>query len=293
MCNPLMFLLPPLALPAGLSWTSKRPPSYRRTRLQAFDSTNLYEIQSGAGQLVADELTHVSPLSLAILYGTGLVMSFTPCALSLLPLTVSYVVGTGGEGDDEEAGAGAGAFGPSLAFATGLASVLSVLGLSATLAAGKMFGSLSLGELNQAALPLFASALAIAMGLNLLELITVDLPSTYRLDFNSILSILPRLFQLIQYYIPGASSALVASPCSTPVLASILGFVATSKDPVLGLVLLLAYSLGYTTPLVVAGTASGALQSIMSLNGQTWVTPAFGGLLIGYGTYTGLAAIFS
>lgn len=90
----------------------------------------------------------------------------------------------------------------------------------------------------------------------------------------------------------GASSALVASPCCTPVLASILGFIASSQDPALGLVLLLTYSAGYTTPLMAAGTASGVLSRLMSAKGLNWITPASGALLISYGTYNGLSAIF-
>lgn len=107
----------------------------------------------------------------------------------------------------------------------------------------------------------------------------------------------PHLYRLFDLSLrpqrpPGASSALVASPCCTPVLASILGFIATSQDPALGLVLLLTYSIGYTTPLMAAGTASGVLSRLMSANGLKWITPASGALLISYGTYNGLSALF-
>ncbi|KAK9112017.1 hypothetical protein Scep_019536 [Stephania cephalantha] len=37
----------------------------------------------------------------------------------------------------------------------------------------------------------------------------------------------------VQAYLAGLTFALAASPCSTPVLASILGYVAASKDPVI------------------------------------------------------------
>lgn len=62
-------------------------------------------------------------------------------------------------------------------FLQGLASVLSLLGLSATLA-GKVMGSGTEGTgLAATVLPLFASTFAITMGLNVLELVKVDLPS--------------------------------------------------------------------------------------------------------------------
>lgn len=56
--------------------------------------------------------------------------------------------------------------------------MLSFLGLSATYA-GKVMGSTSSfgGELGATVLPLAASAFAVTMGLNVLELVKLDLPS--------------------------------------------------------------------------------------------------------------------
>ena len=99
----------------------------------------------------------------------------------------------------------------------------------------------------------------------------------------------PLLLHHPQTYV---SSALVASPCCTLVLASILGFIASSRDPYLGFALLLVYSAGYTTPLMAVGTASGVLSRLMSAKGLKWITPANGAVLISYGTYSGLDALF-
>ena len=54
-------------------------------------------------------------------------------------------------------------------------------------------------------------------------------------------------------YLAGLAFALAASPCSTPVLATLLAYV-SSTDPVQGGGLLLAYSTGYVSPLLVAAT---------------------------------------
>eukprot|EP00904_Undaria_pinnatifida_P001702 jgi/Undpi1/11532/HiC_scaffold_30.g13829.m1 len=264
--------------------------------LSMFDATDLFQLQQWAGDISKTELTHVSPVTIGVMYGTGVLMSLSPCALSLLPLTVSYIAGTEAEGAAEEAAAGGekggfdavrAGFVPSAAFAAGLATVLSLLGLSATFA-GKVMGSTTAGSgFGETLLPLGASAFAVAMGLNVLELVQVDLPS-----FEGGLDFMTSLPRNARAYLLGASSALVASPCCTPVLASILGFIATSQDPALGLVLLLTYSIGYTTPLMAAGTASGVLSRLMSANGLKWITPASGALLISYGTYNGLSALF-
>lgn len=57
-------------------------------------------------------------------------------------------------------------------------------------------------------------------------------------------------------YLAGATFALAASPCSSPVLASLLGYVAASGSPGTGGLLLLAYSCGYVAPLLVAASAT-------------------------------------
>ncbi|KAK9114172.1 hypothetical protein Syun_020969 [Stephania yunnanensis] len=64
----------------------------------------------------------------------------------------------------------------------------------------------------------------------------------------------------VQAYLVGITFALDASPCSTPVLASILGYVAASRDPVIGGSLLLTYTTGYIAPLLIVSSFAGALQ---------------------------------
>ena len=105
---------------------------------------------------------------------------------------------------------------------------------------------------------------------------------------------------LFRTFLLGGSSALVASPCATPVLTSILAFVAKAQSPFLGGILLLGYTLGYSTPLlIVASTGGQALVDIKrSREGGVygriapWVTPLTGGILLWYGTNGLLTSIF-
>ncbi|CAL5383634.1 unnamed protein product [Camellia sinensis] len=64
----------------------------------------------------------------------------------------------------------------------------------------------------------------------------------------------------VQAYLAGLTFALAASPCSTPVLATLLGYVAASKDLVIGGSLLLTYTTGYVAPLLLAASFAAALQ---------------------------------
>lgn len=102
----------------------------------------------------------------------------------------------------------------------------------------------------------------------------------------------PGLPRPARTFLFGASSALVASPCASPVLATILGFVATLGDPLLGACLLTAYTAGYTTPvLLTALLATSAREVSAGLEGRFgWFAPASGAMLLCYGTYSGLVA---
>ncbi|CAN1239156.1 Cytochrome c-type biogenesis ccda-like chloroplastic protein 2, partial [Linum grandiflorum] len=97
----------------------------------------------------------------------------------------------------------------------------------------------------------------------------------------------------IQAYLAGLTFALAASPCSTPVLATLLGYVATSKDPIVGGSLLLTYTTGYVAPLLLAASFAGALQSLLSFRKfSAWINPTSGALLLGGGVYTFLDRLF-
>ena len=110
------------------------------------------------------------------------------------------------------------------AFAAGLATTLALLGVAAA-SVGRAYGQ-TVGD----GLPIFVSLLAVAMGLNLLEVIVVEFPSFFG-DFDARTLRVPNE---VKSYLAGLAFALAASPCSTPVLATLLGYVASSGDPVAG-----------------------------------------------------------
>lgn len=67
---------------------------------------------------------------------------------------------------------------------------------------------------------------------------------------------------LAQSYLAGMVFALAASPCSTPVLATLLAYVSTTGDPVQGGSLLLAYTSGYVAPLMVAASFTVSCREV-------------------------------
>ena len=65
-------------------------------KLMAFEDlgVSVYDAQLYVSQFVENQLKTASPTSLAFLYGSGLLSAFSPCSISLLPLTLAYLGGS-------------------------------------------------------------------------------------------------------------------------------------------------------------------------------------------------------
>ncbi|MBD2445651.1 cytochrome c biogenesis protein CcdA [Nostoc sp. FACHB-152] len=235
--------------------------------------TRIYELEQFANALVANQLTHLSLLSVGIIFAAGLLTSLTPCMLSMLPITIGYI---GGYETKSRLQAAA----QSTWFALGLATTLAGMGVVAALV-GKVYGQIGVG------LPIVVSVIAILMGLNLLEALPIQFPSLG--ETNWISSDLP---PGVRSYSIGLTFGLVASPCSTPVLASLLGWVANTQDLILGAVLLLSYTAGYVAPLILAGTFTAAIKKLLELRRwSAWINPVSGALLVGFGVFSLISRI--
>lgn len=236
-------------------------------------STQLYHLQQFANQLVSSQLIHLSAFSVGIIFLGGLLTSLTPCMLSMLPITIGYI------GGYESKGRLQGLIQSSW-FSLGLATTLAGLGiLAATL--GKVYGQIGIG------LPILVSVIAILMGLNLLELIPLRFPSLTATDW-----ITEDFPDGLRSYLLGLTFGLIASPCSTPVLATLLAWVAGTQDWVLGGVLLLAYTAGYVSPLIIAGTFTASLKKLLTLRRWSgWINVTSGVLLISFGVFSLLSRL--
>jgi cytochrome c-type biogenesis protein len=236
--------------------------------------TRLYELGNFADTLVADQLSHLTITSVGIIFLAGLLTSLTPCVLSMLPITIGYIGGY-------EARSRIQAAAQSAWFALGLATTLAGLGIAAA-GLGSVYGKVGAG------LPIVVSAIAILMGLNLLEALPLQLPNWGGMDWIS-----KDLPEGVRSYLIGLTFGLVASPCSTPVLITLLAWVTETKDPVLGGVLLLSYTVGYVAPLVLAGTFTASIKKLLELRRwSNWITPASGALLVGFGVFSLLFRFF-
>ena len=227
--------------------------------------TTLYQIEQFAEHLVSYQLAHLGIVSIGIIFLAGLLTSLTPCMRSMLPITIGYI---GGYESQDRLQATI----QSTWFALGLATTLAALGIIAT-AIGKVYGQIGIG------LPIIVSLVAIAMGLNLLELLPIPFPSLGATDWIG--DDLPRS---IRSYLLGLTFGLVASPCSTPVLATLLAWVATTGDLLIGAALLIAYAAGYVAPLILAGTFTASIKKLLELRRwSSWINPISGSFLLIFG----------
>ncbi|MBD2579302.1 cytochrome c biogenesis protein CcdA [Oscillatoria sp. FACHB-1406] len=236
-------------------------------------STWLYQMSVFADRLANEQLAHLSWTSAGVIFATGLLTSLTPCMLSMLPITIGYIGGYESEGRGQAAR-------QSMWFALGLATTLAGLGIvAATL--GRIYGQVGAG------LPIFVSLVAIVMGLNLLELVPLQFPSwggDEWIDRNW-----PKG---ARSYLLGLTFGLAASPCSTPVLATLLAWVGAQQDLWLGGGLLLAYAAGYVAPLVAAGIFAASVKRFLEFRRwSSWINSASGALLVGFGVFSLLSRL--
>ncbi len=170
----------------------------------------------------------------------GVLTSFTPCALSTVPLVIGYVGGTG-QRDTKRA------FKLSAVFSLGMAVTFTVLGTVASL----------LGKLIQGTGTWWYLVLGILMLLMALQTWEIYnfIPSSYAINKSN-----KRGF--IGAFLAGILGGFFSSPCATPVLVVLLAIVTKSGNLIWGVILLLLYSIGHSFLVLVAGTSVGFVQNL-------------------------------
>lgn len=196
---------------------------------------------------LADTLRERPLVALPLLFGAGLLTSFTPCVYPMIPITAGLLGGAGAAGRSARARVGMTAL-----YVLGVALVYATLGLVAGLT-GSIFGGIST---NKWALLLMANLLLVS-GLALLDVFSIRASS-------GLVAWAARFGAERPYgaFMMGATSGLVAAPCGAPAFAAVLTFVAATGSAVLGFTYLLAFSLGMTAVLAAVGVVTGALTAL-------------------------------
>ncbi|MFC1754169.1 cytochrome c biogenesis protein CcdA [Thermoproteota archaeon] len=207
-----------------------------------------------------------NPLAFLIAFGSGVVVSFSPCVYPLLPVTVGYI-GANARGSRLKG------FFLSSIYALGIATTYSILGAIAGLA-GKIFGQITSGPWTY----IILANLCIFFGLVLLGVFNIPF-----------LNIVPRKVEpkgALTTFLFGMASGFVISPCTVPALGAILAYVGSKQNVAYGMLLLFCFAYGLCTTVILAGTFSSVLVNLPKSGKWLEVIKKLCGLLlIGVGEY--------
>jgi thiol:disulfide interchange protein DsbD len=176
----------------------------------------------------------------------GLLLSFTPCVLPMIPILSSIIVG---EGNISRAKG----FTMALAYSLGMAIVYTLFGVVAGL----------LGEGLAAALQkpwvLFTfAAMLIALSLSMFGFYELQMPNFIQSKVNEASGKLQG-GKLVGVFVMGGLSALIVGPCVAAPLAGVLVFISQTKSAFTGGLALFSLAAGMSVPLLLVGLSAGSL----------------------------------
>lgn len=171
----------------------------------------------------------------------GLISSISPCSLSMLPLIIGYI---GGYSDAKPMRT----LLQMIIFVIGTGLVFAIIGGICAFT-GKMF-------VGNPYFALIVASVVMIMGLKILGVIDFDLPVMVKeIPQNKVNN--DFLYPLIL----GAVFALIGTPCSTPILASIMAFASMSAKISNAVIMLFLFSIGQGLILIIAGFLTSKLKA--------------------------------
>jgi thiol:disulfide interchange protein DsbD len=182
-------------------------------------------------------------LDFVVVFWAGVLVSFTPCVYPVMPITASFIAGANAKG-----GRGSG-FVLSLIYVLGMAISYCALAVFAVVT-GKIFGQLQ-------NTPLFYGIIGV-----LLVLFGLVMLDALRLPYIGLQFKQDRPKTLGAVLLFGMTSGLIVGPCTAPVLATLLTYVASKQNLLYGISLLFVFSYGVGASLILVGTFSGLLARL-------------------------------
>ncbi len=191
-----------------------------------------------------------------LMFGGGVLASFTPCVYPALPLTVGYI---GNQASDSRIRA----FILSVSMVTGLSFVYSTFGITIA-AVGGTYGSI----LGNGWLMYSIAIFFLMMSLFMLDAVNIPNPRFFsRLQFKS-----ANLKGILGAFVVGCVSGLIIGPCTGPILAVALGAITITLKKAQGVdyalhilksgAQLFLFGFGQGTTIVLAGTMTGFISKL-------------------------------
>lgn len=181
-----------------------------------------------------------------IFFGLGLLLTFTPCVLPLLPIISSIVTG-------QKQLTTTKAFSISLFYVLGMSISYAVVGVLAGIFGG---GIQNILQTPWAIITM--SLLFVIMAVAMFDAFELKVPSFILSSVNN-LSNKQKSGTYIGVFIMGVLSTLIVSTCVTAPLVAVLAYISYSGNAFYGGIILFAMGLGMGVPILIVGTTSGSI----------------------------------
>ena len=177
----------------------------------------------------------------------GLLLSFTPCVLPMVPILSSIIVGQGAPVSRARG------FALAASYCLGMALVYTAFGV----VAGLLGEGLAASMQNPWVLGAFASLLAL-LSLSMFGFYELQMPGFVQ---NKVSEASGRLSggKFAGVFAMGGMSALIVGPCVAAPLAGALVYISRTHDVVIGGVALFSLACGMSAPLLLVGLSAGSL----------------------------------
>ncbi len=182
----------------------------------------------------------------AAFFGAGILLTFTPCVLPMIPILSGIIVGEGRNATRTRA------FTLSCAYVLGMSVTYTGIGVAAALS-----GSLLSAALQNAWVLSAFALIFVLLSLSMFGFYELQLPS----GFHARMTRASNRFKgghLGAVMLMGVLSGAIVSPCVAAPLAGALLYISQSRDVVLGGSALFSMSLGMGVPLILVGVFEGA-----------------------------------
>nr|QCI07360.1 Thiol:disulfide interchange protein [Leiomenia cribrosa] len=230
-----------------------------------FLEIHFYIFQQNIYKIISFELGHFKIAIFLLLFVSGILTSINPCFLSIIPLSISYLLD----------------YKTKNTFILGLISSfisIIVLYLLLNISYQKLIINI----------PLFSSFTMIVVGLNILNILKFN-----RIYLNSNNIYKKNLKSSLKNYVIGFIIGISSASCSTPILINILFWISYSNNLLLGAIYLLFYLIGYITPLLFLIHISINSMKLNFINKvRDFLIPFSGSFMLSLGVFSLLENIF-
>jgi len=186
-------------------------------------------------------------LVMAVFFGAGLLLTFTPCVLPMIPILSGIIVGEGQKVTRRRAVL------VSVAYVLGMAVTYTAIGIAAAFSGNLLSAALQ----NVWALGAFA-AIFVMLALSMFGFYELQLPSSWQARLTATSNRLGG-GHWGAVVLMGALSAAIVSPCVAAPLAGALLYIGQTRDALLGGTALFSMAIGMGVPLLLVGVSEGVL----------------------------------